>query len=171
MTTFVSLNTDDAAELHALQNAAYKSEADSEQKHLPDLHQSLETVRSELSDPDVLCFGLRDEQGALVAAIRSFVAAETATVGRLCVHPEKQGRGLATHLLGEIERHVPDRIREVQIFTAEDALASRHFYSKLGYVDVKHDEMEAGYTIVQLTKKLSSARRSRGRLARLLRFR
>ena len=155
MATFVSLGTDDAVELHALQSVAYTLEQDSEGAQLPSLQQTLETVAAELSDPDMLCFGLRDEDGALIAAIRGFIGSETAIVGRLCVRPDKQGQGLATHLLGEIERQVPDRVREVQIFTGADAATSRHFYSKLGYVDVKHEEMDAGYTVVQLKKKLA----------------
>ncbi|HEY3735933.1 MAG TPA: GNAT family N-acetyltransferase [Jatrophihabitans sp.] len=157
MANLVTLGTDDAADLHALQTAAYAIEESRKDTHLPTLNQSLETVAAELNDPDMLCYGLRDEQDALVAAVRGFLdtETETATVGRLCVHPEKQGQGIATFLLTEIERHVPEHIRELQIFTGADAATSHHFYSKLGYVDVKHEDMESGITIVQLKKNLA----------------
>ena len=155
MANLVTLCADDAADLQDLQKAAYANETDSERKNLPDLNQSLDSLEAELDDPDMLCYGVRDEQGDLVAAIRSFVGPEIATVGRLCVHPESQGQGLATYLLNEMEKQVPEGVRAMQVFTGEDEVRSHRLYAKLGYVDVKHEEMDAGFTIVQLKKTLA----------------
>lgn len=153
-TTVAVLGVADAEQLLALQDAAYAPS--DEAKQLPSRRQSLEALTADLGDEQMLSLGLRDGD-ALVAAVRAYVGGPTAQVGRLCVHPDQQGRGLATALLTELEARIPEHVREVRIFTDEDAAASRHFYAKLGYVEAGHEGTESGFQIVRLSKQVVAA--------------
>jgi GNAT superfamily N-acetyltransferase len=155
MSTLVKLSVDDAADVHALHVAAYAKENYSAHKHLPDLEQPLDLLVEKLADPDMVFFGLRNQSGELVAAICGSIESDTATVERLCVHPEQQGKGLATHLLTELEHVVPSHVREFRLFTGQEDAAKHHFYSKLGYADVRHENMDAGFTIIQMKKTVA----------------
>lgn len=153
-TTVVVLGADDADDLLKLQNATYAAERDSEGKHLRRLAQSPQDVALDLADRHMLALGLRDDQGRLVAGVRAYVGSPTAQIGRLCVHPDVQGRGLATRLLGALEEQMPEHVREVHSFTDENAADASRFYAKLGYLEERHEDMEAGFHIVQLSKKV-----------------
>jgi GNAT superfamily N-acetyltransferase len=155
MSTLVKLSVDDASDVHALHSAAYAKENYSADKHLPSLEQPLDLLMEKLADPDMVYYGLRDTDGELVAAICGSVDSDTATVERLCVHPEQQGKGHATQLLTELEHVVPSHVRVFRLFTGSDAAEQHHFYGKLGYKDVRHEAMDAGYTIIQMKKTLA----------------
>jgi len=155
-TTVAVLGVADAEELFALQNAAYAPSDEANQ--LPSKRQSLEALTADLGDEDMLSLGLRDSDDGLVAAVRAYVGGPTAQVGRLCVHPDHQGRGLAMALLTELEQRIPQHVREVRTFTDEDAVASRRFYAKLGYLEAGHDGTESGFQVVRLSKKVSDPR-------------
>ncbi len=98
MESVVTLSGGDAGELLTLQRAAYVTEAQAhDDVNLPPLTQSLDELVSELTRPDVLAFGLRDDARRLVAAVRVYLSPtepHTAEVGRLVVAPpDMQGRG------------------------------------------------------------------------------
>ena len=148
------LGVADAEELFVLQNAAYAPPLEAEDA--PSRRQSLEALTADLGDEHMVSLGLRDG-GALVAAVRAYISGPSAQIGRLCVHPDQQGRGLATALLNELEARVPGYVREVRIFTDEDAAASRRFYTKLGYLEGRHEATESGFHVVQLSKPVAGS--------------
>jgi GNAT superfamily N-acetyltransferase len=155
MSALVKLSVDDASDLHALHVAAYSDQSNVALTDLPSLEQPLDLLVEQLSDPRMVYYGLRGTDGELLAAICGFVDTETATVERLCVHPDQQGKGHATHLLTELEHVVPSHVREFRLFTGQEDIGKHNFYNKLGYRDVRHEDMDAGYTIIQMKKKIS----------------
>lgn len=154
-TTVVVLSSADAEEILALQTEAYANQLEG-QTRLPLLAQSAEDIAADLADKRMLGLGLRDDQGHLAAAVRVYIGSATAQVGRLCVLPTMQGIGLATDLVSELERHVPAHVCELRIFTDETAAHARQFYANLGYTETRQEAMEAGFQIVELTKKVSA---------------
>jgi GNAT superfamily N-acetyltransferase len=102
------LGVDDAGELLTLQRAAYVTEAQAhDDPGLPPLRQTLAELRAELASADVTALGVRD-RGRLVATVRLRhhpADRHTAEVARLAVAPDRQGEGLGTRLLAEVERH------------------------------------------------------------------
>lgn len=161
-TTVLVLGVDDADDVLALQTAAYASEAalDEDHKRLPSLAQSVDALAADLADPNMYSLGLRDETGRLVAGVRAYVGSPTAQVGRLCVQPDLQGKGLATRLLAELEQRLPAHVREVHIFTDDAAAVGHGFYAKLGYLEAKHDYLESGFHVVELSKKVGATQTS-----------
>ena len=145
------LSSSDAGEVLTLQRAAYVTEA---QAHgdldMPPLTQSLEHLREELSEPDDLARGLRD-QGRLVASVRVRVTGEDAELGRLVVAPDRQGRGLGSSLLREVEIELPERVRVIRLFTGEHSLANQRLYARHGYVE-DHRTPAGGYQLVHMVK-------------------
>ena len=115
--SLVTLNATDAGEILTLQRAAYVSEAQAHSDlDLPPLRESLEDLTSELAAPEVLALGLRDHARRLVAAVRVRVRAAAPTVAevrRLTVAPDRQGQGLGSHLLAELEQWLPTDVAEL----------------------------------------------------------
>lgn len=146
------LGVDDAGEILTLQRAAYVTEA---QAHgdltMPPLTQTLGQLRTELADPQVLTWGIR-ERGRLVASVRVRQAAPaTAEVGRLVVAPDRQGSGLGTALLLAAEARLTDDVAVIRLFTGENSHANLRLYQRLGYVET--GRAPAGsYSLVHLAK-------------------
>jgi len=154
-TTFVTLSAADAEEILALQTEVHATQLEG-QTRMPLLAQTTEDIATDLADKRMLGLGVRDEQGRLLAVVRAYVGSATAQVGRLCVLPTLQNIGLAQDLVGELEHRMPEHVREVHIFTEEDATHAREFYARLGYEESRVEAMEAGFHIVELSKKLAA---------------
>ena len=154
-TTFVTLSTVDAEEVLALQTEVHTRQLKG-QTRMPLLTQTTNDIAADLADKRMLCLGVRDERGHLLAAVRAYVGSATAQVGRLCVLPTLQNIGLAQDLVGELEQRMPEHVREVHIFTEEDATHAREFYARLGYEESRVEAMEAGFHIIELSKKLAA---------------
>jgi GNAT superfamily N-acetyltransferase len=154
--SLVTLNATDAGEILTLQRAAYVSEAQAHSDlDLPPLRESLEEVASELADPEVLALGLRDYAHRLVAAVRVRVRAAAPTVAevrRLTVVPDRQGQGLGSHLLVELEQWLPTEVAELRLFTGEHSARGLHLYSRLGYTETHRTCAPAGYSLVHFAK-------------------
>jgi GNAT superfamily N-acetyltransferase len=139
-----------------LQRAAYVTEA---QTHadvtMPPLVQSLDELTAELTAQRVLALGLR-ENGRLVAAVRVHIDGEAAELGRLVVAPDRQGHGLGSRLLRQIEDQLPRRVRLLRLFTGEYSLANQRLYARHGYVE-DHRSSAGHYQLVHMTKRLQPA--------------
>lgn len=148
------LGVDDAGEILTLQRAAYVTEA---QAHgdltMPPLTQTLGELRVELTDPQVMAWGIR-ERGRLVASVRVRVrqAAQTsAEVGRLVVVPDRQGSGLGSALLLAAEARLQDDVRVIRLFTGENSHANLRLYQRLGYRETGRTSA-GSYDLVHLAK-------------------
>ena len=90
---------------------------------MPPLTQTLSQLRAELTDPQVMAWGIR-EGGRLVASVRIRQADRaTAEVGRLVVAPDRQGSGLGTALLLAAEARLPGDVAVIRLFTGEHSEA------------------------------------------------
>lgn len=156
MEHLVPLGAGDAGEILTLQRAAYVTEA---QAHgdldLPALRQTLPQLSDELTRPDVLAVGWRNDAGRLLAAVRATVTGAEGTVaeiGRLAVVPDHQGQGLGSRLLAAVEDRLPASVREVRLFTGERSAANLRLYRRVGYRETHRTDTPAGYALVHMSK-------------------
>ncbi len=122
----------DAGEILTLQRAAYLSEAVTYHDfNLPPLTQTLDELRAELSSPDTIALGIRDN-GRLIGSVRLRRIGSTTELGRLTVVPDRQGEGIGTRLLLNAES-TSREVREIRLFTGEHSTANIRLYTRLGY--------------------------------------
>ena len=154
----VTLSVEDAGELLTLQRAAYVTEAQAhDDVNLPPLMQSLDELVSELTQPNVTAFGLRDDSQRLVAAVRLHLSPadpHTAELGRLVVAPDMQGRGRGSRLLELVEERLPEQVTDLQLFTGERSLGNLRLYSRFGYRETHRTPAPGGYSLVHLEKRV-----------------
>lgn len=147
------LGAADAGEIMTLQRAAYVTEAQAHHDlNLPPLTQSVEELRDELTDPDGISLGVR-EQGRLVGAVRLRRVGSIVELGRLTVVPDRQGEGIGSFLLSEAETAFPTA-QEIHLFTGENSTLNIRLYERNGYTETRRTPV-GGYSLVHLTKTLS----------------
>lgn len=158
MESVVTLSGGDAGELLTLQRAAYVTEAQAhDDVNLPPLMQSLDDLVSELTQPEVTAFGLRDDSQRLVAAVRVYLSPtdpHTAELGRLVVAPDMQGRGRGSRLLELAEERLPEQVTDLQLFTGDRSLGNLRLYSRFGYQETHRTSTPGGYALVHLAKRV-----------------
>ena len=111
---------DEAGELLTVRRAAFVSEAQLyEDPRIPPLTQTLDELRADLVRTDVVTLGAWLGH-RLVGSIRVEVDGVRATLGRLAVAPDLQGKGIGTQLLLAIPPYLPPETSEVWVFTAHD---------------------------------------------------
>src|SRR5690625_3554117 len=102
-------------ELLTLQRAAFVGEAIATgDLGIPALSQSFEDLRAELQDDTIVPVGAWIGE-RLVASVRIRVDGSRADIGRLCVAPDLQGRGISTALLLGAAPLLPDRSEERRV--------------------------------------------------------
>ncbi|MCP4458105.1 MAG: GNAT family N-acetyltransferase [Cytophagales bacterium] len=94
--------TEDLDEILALQEIAYRSEAEIHNDFtIPPLHQTIDGIKTEYRNQ---LFLKVVEQNKIIASIRAFEENGTCFVGRLIVDPAFQNAGIGTRLVTEVER-------------------------------------------------------------------
>lgn len=143
----------DAGELLTVRRAAFVSEAQIYgDPNIPPLTQTLEELRTDLADPNVITLGAWDGH-RLVGSIRVLLEGTKATLGRLAVAPDLQGKGVGTQLLLAILPLLPDDTSEVWVFTGRDSVQNLALYAKHGY-EHQHDQTAGDLTYAYLRKIL-----------------
>ena len=142
-----------AGEVLTLQRAAYVTEA----RHygdldLPPLVQTLDDLRDELAQADVVGLGAWDGD-RLVGSVRVRVADDVGHLGRLVVAPDRQGQGIGTALLQAAEAALPEGVREMRLFTGERSVDNLRLYERMGYVR-SHETSAGTYALVHLAKRI-----------------
>jgi ribosomal protein S18 acetylase RimI-like enzyme len=122
---------EDAGELMTLQRAAFVVEG--RRYHdfdLPPLTETLDEVRTAVRTGLVLkaLDGTR-----IVGAVRGEIDGETCRVGRLVVAPDRQGQGIASRLMTELEARMAGRVRRFELFTGARSAGTIRLYRRLGY--------------------------------------
>lgn len=113
-----------------LQYLAYQSEAKLFNNHnIPPLRQTLVEVESEYQKGVVL--KAVDENNTIIGSVRAYYDNDTVYIGKLMVHPEKQGQGIGTQLLVAIENEYPKQ--RYELFTSSKSKKNVELYEKLGY--------------------------------------
>ena len=140
----------DAGELLTLQRAAYVSEAQlyGDPKLAP-LTQTLEELRAELAAGPAL---VALDGARIIGSARARIADRTLHIGRIIVAPDRQGRGVGTRLLTEIERLGVGAVDRFALFTGHLSLANIRLYERLGYREVRREPAGPGLVLVHLAK-------------------
>jgi tRNA (guanine37-N1)-methyltransferase len=127
----------DAGELMTLMRACWSQVAIEEQAlEIAALHESYEQVLENIEAWDT--YVVRSG-GRMVGSVRGRLGpgpggtGEWWDIGRLCVAPDLQGRGLGRVLLEHIERVAPAAASSYWLFTGAHADRNQRFYKKAGY--------------------------------------
>jgi GNAT superfamily N-acetyltransferase len=152
----IALGVPDAGELLTLQRAAYVVEAQAhDDPRLPPLTETLAEIRAALAAADVTVLGVRD-RARLIATVRlqhDPADPSIARVARLAVAPDRQGEGLGSRLLAEVERHTRPGVRSLILFTGERSHANLGLYSRRGYSET-HRSDAGNHELVHMRKPL-----------------
>jgi ribosomal protein S18 acetylase RimI-like enzyme len=152
-TTIALVDDSHAGELLTLRRAAFVSEAQLyDDPHIPPLTQTLAELRADMAREDVVTIGAWHGH-RLVGSIRVEVDDSRATLGRLAVAPDQQGRGLGTTLLFAILEHLPEDVSEIWAFTGKDSRHNLAMYTKHGY-EAQYDEAAGELTYTYLRRVL-----------------
>lgn len=147
------VETDHAGELLTVRRAAFVTEAQRySDPFLPALTQTLPELLADLARADVVTLGAW--QGArLVGSLRVELEGDKATLGRLAVVPDLQGKGIGTELLLAVLRYLPEQTEEIWVFTGRDSKQNLAMYAKQGY-EHQFDEHTGDLTYAYLRKIL-----------------
>lgn len=113
-----------------LQYLAYQSEAKLfGNMDIPPLKQTIEEVYDEFLKGAIL--KAVDDGGSIIGSVRAYEDDGTVYIGKLMVHPSKQGQGIGTQLLLEMEKQFPKQ--RYELFTSTRSEKNIALYQKLGY--------------------------------------
>ena len=143
----------EAGELLTLRRAAFVTEAQIYgDPNIPPLTQTLAELRVDLRADGVVTLGARSGH-RLVGSIRVVIEDKKATLGRLAVAPDLQGKGIGTQLLLAILPHLPEDTEEIWVFTGQDSVQNLAMYAKHGY-EHQYDRTAGDLTYAYLRRIL-----------------
>ena len=129
-TYIIKADKGDLSEILDLQYLAYQSEARLfDNEDIPPLKQTLADVENEYQRGIIL--KALDGNETIIGSVRAFCANGTVYIGKLMVHPSKQGQGIGTQLLIEMEKQYPKQ--RYELFTSTRSEKNIALYKKLGY--------------------------------------
>ncbi|MGN0536490.1 MAG: GNAT family N-acetyltransferase [Acutalibacteraceae bacterium] len=121
---------EDLQEILDLQYLAYQSEAKLlNNPDIPPLKQTLNDLINEYQKGIIL--KISDENNAIIGSVRGYCDNGTVYIGKLIVHPKKQGQGIGTKLLLEMEKEYPNK--RYELFTSTKSEKNIKLYERLGY--------------------------------------
>ncbi|WP_354643485.1 GNAT family N-acetyltransferase [Kitasatospora camelliae] len=148
----------DAEQILKLQYLGYQGEAELYGDWTLDpLTQTLDSLRAEIAEQEVLVARLGDE---VVGTVRGRVdELGVAHIGRLVVHPRMQGHGLGRRLLEAVERRLAAEhpVTGYALFTGHRSLANLRLYARHGYRQTAVREVSRRLSIVTMEKAASSS--------------
>lgn len=146
---------EDAAEILAVQQAAYQSEAELYQDwSIPPLTQTLTELQQELATITVLKASL---DSGLVGSVRAVLQDDgSVAIGRLIVHPDCQGQGLGSRLMAAVEAAFPNAAR-FELFTGSRSAGNIRLYEKLGYRIFERKTLSPQVELVFMEKYVNTA--------------
>ena len=151
--TIQVVTDDEAGELLTLRRAAFVTEAQIYgDPNIPPLTQTLGELRADLAAHGVITLGARSGH-RLVGSVRVVLEDKKATLGRLAVAPDLQGKGIGTQLLLAVVPHLPDDTEEIWVFTGQDSVQNLAMYTKHGY-EHQYDRTAGDLTYAYLRRIL-----------------
>ncbi len=152
----VSATPDDAPAILALQRLAYQSEAALYDDYtIPPLTETLDDLRAEFGRQVILKAVIDDE---IVGSVRGKEQQETCRIGRLIVLPGRQGQGVGTAMMREIERRFP-AVSRFEVFTGHKSDRNIRLYERLGYRIQRRQVVSDKLTLVFLDKPNDAGKR------------
>jgi GNAT superfamily N-acetyltransferase len=141
---------DDAGEILALQKMAYQSEAKlNDDWTLPPLTETLPEIISEFETKVFLKAIFADK---IIGSVRATLDSGTCQVGRLIVHPDNQGKGIGTSLMGRIETAF-SRAERFELFTGTKSIHNIRLYQRLGYREYREEDLSPKVRLVFMEKR------------------
>ena len=132
-----------------LQYLAYQSEARLfDSQDIPPLKQTLTDVEDEYQKGIIL--KALDEDKTIIGSARAFCDNGTVYIGKLMVHPSKQGQGIGTRLLIEMEKQYPNQ--RYELFTSTRSEKNIALYQKLGYKSFAEEQVAEELRFVYMEK-------------------
>lgn len=153
----IGLVTDEAAgELLTLRRAAFVTEAQVYgDPNIPPLTQTLGELRADLAAPGVVTLGAWSGH-RLVGSVRVEIEDDKATLGRLAVAPDLQGKGIGTQMMFAVLPHLPEETKEIWVFTGKDSKQNLAMYQKQGY-EHQYDQVAGDLTFAYLRRILGDS--------------
>lgn len=144
---------DDLQEILDLQYLAYQSEAELFHDHdIPPLKQTLEDVQTEYQNGIIL--KALDTQKTIIGSVRAHFVDGTVYIGKLIVHPQKQGQGIGTELLRAVETEYLGQ--RYELFTSNRSIRNIALYQRLGYNIFAQKKITEEMDFVYLEKLIKS---------------
>lgn len=142
-----------AGELLTLRRAAFVTEAQTyDDPHIPPLTQTLGELRADLAAEGVVTLGAWLGH-RLVGSVRVEIEDGKATLGRLAVAPDLQGKGIGTQMMFAVLPHLPDEVSEIWVFTGKDSKQNLSMYASQGY-EHQYDQATGDLTYAYLRRIL-----------------
>ncbi len=152
-TSIVRAIVSDAADILALQKAAYQSEAKLyDDWTIPPLTQTLSLIEAEF---DMMIFLKAIHQDVIVGSVRALSENDTCFINRLIVAPQHQRKGVGTQLMQRIERQFPQVVR-FELFTGSRSQRNIRFYQRLGYRAFREQDLSPKVRLVFMEKQQST---------------
>lgn len=145
----IQADKSDLKKILELQYLAYQSEAKLLNNfEIPPLKQTYDEVEQEYTKG--LFLKSIDENGEIIGSVRAYVENNTAYIGKLIVHPEKQSQGIGTELIKKIEKKC--LVKRYEIFTSDKSSRTINLYEHLGYVKFREQKISNNLNLVFLEK-------------------
>ncbi|MBO5450463.1 MAG: GNAT family N-acetyltransferase [Coprococcus sp.] len=145
----VKAEKEDLQKILDLQYLAYQSEARLfDNQDIPPLKQTLADVENEHQKGLIL--KALDEDKTIIGSVRAFCDNGTVYIGKLMVHPSKQGQGIGTQLLLAMEKQYPKQ--RYELFTSTKSEKNIALYRKLGYKIFDEEQVTEELRFVYLEK-------------------
>lgn len=138
----------EAEEILALQYLCYQSEAELYNNYsIPPLKQTLEELKKEFETHYILIAKIADK---IVGSVRARTAGDTCYIGRLIVHPQFQRQGIGSRLMHAIEKMTD--ATNCELFTGHQSEGNLRLYARLGYSQVRREQVDPQLELVFLGK-------------------
>ena len=145
----IKAEKEDLQKILDLQYLAYQSEARLfDNQDIPPLKQTLADVENEYQKGMIL--KALDEGETIIGSVRAFCDSGTVYIGKLMVHPSKQGQGIGTKLLLEMEKQCPNQ--RYELFTSTRSEKNIALYQKLGYKIFDEEQVTEELRFVYMEK-------------------
>lgn len=142
-----------AGELLTLRRAAFVTEAQAYgDPNIPPLTQTLAELRADLLADGVVTLGAWAGT-RLVGSVRVEIEGDKATLGRLAVAPDLQGKGIGTQMMFAILPHLPEETAEIWVSTGKDSKQNLAMYQEPGY-EHQYDQVAGDLTFAYLRRIL-----------------
>ena len=115
---------------------------------IPPLKQTIEEVYDEFQKGTIL--KAVDDGGSIIGSVRAYEDGGTVYIGKLMMHPSKQGQGIGTQLLLEMEKQFPDQ--RYELFTSTRSEKNIALYQKLGYKIFDEEQVTEELRFVYMEK-------------------
>ncbi|MBY9081415.1 GNAT family N-acetyltransferase [Paenibacillus sp. HN-1] len=148
--TILRAEMNDAEELLKLQILSYQSEGERYGDYtIPPLTQTLDGMREDLESQVVL---KAVAEGSIIGSVRAYEQDGSCKIGKLFVHPARQGKGTGTALLKEIEREFASCSR-YELFAGEKSADNIRLYTSLGYRPFRKETLAEHITLIFMEKE------------------